>query len=157
MGKVLFYADKIHLNRYGRPVLGDRYLAMENGPVPEIAGATMRGDSGLLDAAALARAREALAVDGATPHSNVRARRWPDEDMFSGTDLEALGEAADRYAAMPADELSRLVHDEPAYRLGRADPSRGRAIDHEAMLDAAGPERELLLSEIRETASRLVF
>ena len=34
VSKVLYYADKEHLNRYGRPVLGDTYIRMEFGPVP---------------------------------------------------------------------------------------------------------------------------
>src|SRR5579871_5139061 len=32
--KSLFLADTIHLNRYGRPITYDNYVAMENGPVP---------------------------------------------------------------------------------------------------------------------------
>src|SRR5262245_14308697 len=32
--KLLFLADKLHLVRYGRPVTGDRYWALEHGPVP---------------------------------------------------------------------------------------------------------------------------
>ncbi len=31
--KLLFYADKRHLNRYGRPITGDDYIAMQYGPV----------------------------------------------------------------------------------------------------------------------------
>ena len=34
VSKVLYYADKEHLNLYGRPVLGDTYIRMEFGPVP---------------------------------------------------------------------------------------------------------------------------
>ena len=32
--KVFFLAEKQHLNQFGRPVVGDRYIAMRNGPVP---------------------------------------------------------------------------------------------------------------------------
>lgn len=34
VSKILFFADQMHLAKYGRPVLGDAYIAMENGPVP---------------------------------------------------------------------------------------------------------------------------
>ena len=34
VSKVLYYADKEHLNLYGRPVVGDTYIRMEFGPVP---------------------------------------------------------------------------------------------------------------------------
>src|SRR4051812_34811550 len=32
--KLMFLADKYHLVRYGRPITGDRYEAMNHGPVP---------------------------------------------------------------------------------------------------------------------------
>ena len=32
--KLLFFADKLHLNRYGRPILGDCYFCLDHGPVP---------------------------------------------------------------------------------------------------------------------------
>ena len=32
--KLLYFADKLHLERYGRFITGDRYIAMEYGPVP---------------------------------------------------------------------------------------------------------------------------
>src|SRR4029079_17679981 len=34
--KAVFLADKNHLNKFGRPVVGDRYIAMDNGPVPSV-------------------------------------------------------------------------------------------------------------------------
>jgi len=34
VAKVFFYAEKWHLNRYGRPIVADTYIAMPKGPVP---------------------------------------------------------------------------------------------------------------------------
>ena len=31
--KYLFFADVYHINKYGRPILGDKYVAMVKGPV----------------------------------------------------------------------------------------------------------------------------
>lgn len=31
--KIIYFADLKHLQRYGRPITGDRYIAMEKGPV----------------------------------------------------------------------------------------------------------------------------
>ncbi len=31
--KLVFFADRYHLRKYGRPVVGDEYLAMNYGPV----------------------------------------------------------------------------------------------------------------------------
>jgi uncharacterized phage-associated protein len=32
--KILYFADQKHLVRYGRPIIGDTYIAMKDGPVP---------------------------------------------------------------------------------------------------------------------------
>jgi uncharacterized phage-associated protein len=34
LSKVLFFADRNHLRAYGRPITGDSYIAMVDGPVP---------------------------------------------------------------------------------------------------------------------------
>ena len=34
--KFLFYADEYHLNKYGRPIVGDSYVAMPFGPVASL-------------------------------------------------------------------------------------------------------------------------
>ena len=34
MAKILFYAEKEHINQYARPIIADTYIAMEWGPVP---------------------------------------------------------------------------------------------------------------------------
>ena len=34
--KVLYFADREHLAKYGRPITGDTYVAMEYGPVPSM-------------------------------------------------------------------------------------------------------------------------
>lgn len=32
--KIFYFADQMHLTKYGRPITGDHYIAMRNGPVP---------------------------------------------------------------------------------------------------------------------------
>ena len=32
--KVVLYADLLHFRKFGRPVTGDQYCAMKDGPVP---------------------------------------------------------------------------------------------------------------------------
>ncbi|WP_255566960.1 MULTISPECIES: Panacea domain-containing protein [unclassified Photorhabdus] len=35
VGKILYFADRLHLERYGRLITGDNHLAMKDGPVAE--------------------------------------------------------------------------------------------------------------------------
>jgi len=34
MGKIIFYAEKEHINRYARPIIGDKYICGKDGPFP---------------------------------------------------------------------------------------------------------------------------
>ncbi|QNA83217.1 SocA family protein [Sphingomonas sp. So64.6b] len=45
--KVLFFAEKKHLNTYGRPIVADTFVAMPNGPVPSTLYDFIRGNLGL--------------------------------------------------------------------------------------------------------------
>ncbi len=35
--KILYFADREHLAKYGKPITNDKYFAMSNGPVPSLA------------------------------------------------------------------------------------------------------------------------
>src|SRR3990172_3908608 len=34
ISKIIYFADKVHLQKYGRLICGDAYVAMKDGPVP---------------------------------------------------------------------------------------------------------------------------
>jgi uncharacterized phage-associated protein len=87
LSKVLYHADKAHLSRYGRPIIGDRYIAMKHGPVPSYTYdilKTLRGDSNF---PLPERAEGALAVD---MMSVVSALRRADTSVLSRSELECL-------------------------------------------------------------------
>jgi uncharacterized phage-associated protein len=46
--KVLFFAEKSHLNRYGRPIVADTFIAMPNGPVPSTIYDFINGELGIV-------------------------------------------------------------------------------------------------------------
>src|SRR4051794_37148117 len=48
--KMVYFADKYHLNIYGRPVVGDRYEAKNYGPVPTAVYDILKGDGLALQA-----------------------------------------------------------------------------------------------------------
>jgi len=111
--KVLYFADKEHLERYGRQISGDTYVAMDWGPVPsetydlvKCARGDHRRDFGL-------PVKETLAI---CDRKVLCPKREPDLDLLSESDMECLDFAIERYGGLNFDELSRLSHEEPAYK-----------------------------------------
>jgi uncharacterized phage-associated protein len=91
LSKVLFFADRNHLRAYGRPVTGDSYIAMVDGPVPSRAYDIVKGN---LDFFGDPQAIEAaLTIDRDARYHRISAKRDPNIDLLSETDVAALDEA----------------------------------------------------------------
>ena len=100
--KVLFSAEKYHLNKYGRPITGDKYVAMEFGTVP----------SWLYDAAKIKR--QGI---GFFKHANsLIAERAPIADYLSQSDMEALNHGLSEYAGLDFKSVRDKNHKEPAWQ-----------------------------------------
>lgn len=116
--KLLYFADKAHLLKYGRPILGDDYYGMAHGPVPSNSYNIIKDVLGqktpsadVIDAY--------LGVDMASSHPTFVAKQPPDMDAFSASDVEILEETIQKYGDKDALELRRLAHQEP--EIQRAD------------------------------------
>jgi uncharacterized phage-associated protein len=124
--KLLYLADQYHLFRYGRPVTGDRYIAMDLGPVPEDAFQLI---SRLIEPAEVTDPEREHALQFIEVHkgflhrySVLRARQKPDLSVFSDSEVEALEATLREYGARPARALVDLTHTHRAYK--RADAGR---------------------------------
>ena len=115
--KILYYADKFHLENYGRQITGDYYRAMDEGPVPSGAYDLLkraRGDKQTYEAR----------IVNANPERSFQVRnkdeviplRKPNLDYLSESDVECLNEAIKLYAKMDLPELWKIVHEEEAYK-----------------------------------------
>lgn len=147
ISKILFYADKDHLIRYGRPILGDAYIKMEHGPVPSGVRDLLTRNSFLPEDLLNAISDAVVPLDGRQPA--VVKNREPITEVFSQTDLECLGRAFDQYAYMSFGQLRDLSHQERAW----LDASINGEMDYGLMIDEDMPDRESFLEEIRETAA----
>jgi len=108
ISKLLYFADRIHLERYGRLISGDSYVAMKHGPVPSGAYDIMKAVRGDGTCAVEEEAQEAFTVDG---RHDVIPRREANETLFSESDLECLHEAIARYGSLSFKALTDLSHD----------------------------------------------
>lgn len=149
--KVLFFAEKYHLNRYGRPIVADTFIAMPNGPVPSTIYDFIQGK---LDQASDPEAvTAALTIERGT-YARIRANRAADEDVLSTSDTDCLREAVVLCRSYERrlqgfTSLSSLTHQEKSWANA---PTNG-PMDYEEMIDDDNPGREALLEEAREFAA----
>lgn len=105
--KVLYFADREHLRRYGRFIYGETYIAMRLGPVPSAAYDMVKAaDPGLLSAA-LQTAREGFEVE----EDCIAAKQEADLDYLSESDVECLDQAIHDYGYLSFEALRDASHD----------------------------------------------
>lgn len=143
--KTLFYADKFHLQKYGRPITGDTYIKMDMGPVASAAYNIIKADP-FLPENVLAAANDAFLVGG--PREPIVPKRDADEDWFSETDLECLNSAAKKCQAMNFGELKEETHREQAW----ISAEMNREMNLALLIDQDTPNRDALIEYIRETS-----
>ncbi|MBM3555520.1 MAG: DUF4065 domain-containing protein [Alphaproteobacteria bacterium] len=145
--KVLFYADKSHFLDYGRPVVGDTYVAMPYGSVGSYVYDILKADP---------LALEQLGVEGDLPFA-VRGRyqifakpgRGPDLSVFSPSDLAAIDESFRENAHLSFRQLVEKTHAEAAYL--KAD----HWMAYEDFVPD-GPDRDAIIEDIGSYARRAV-
>lgn len=130
-GKLLFLADKYHLVRYGRPILGDFYRALDYGPIPQ---KTMDALHALVDdrrrrTPETDRLAKALEVDHRYQYPRFGATVAPNLEALSVSERRALEHVVAEYGKKTFDELKALTHEMPAYKKARARVKGARAID----------------------------
>jgi uncharacterized phage-associated protein len=144
LSKVLFIAEKEHLNRYGRPVIADTYIAMPYGPVPSTVRDYVEGNYLFSDFAD--DIAEAVEVNRATRYPEIRAKRSPRLDVFSASDIECMRDALNKCRHVSFGTLSGWTHLEKAWLSA---PSNG-PMDYEDFIDDDNPHRGEILEQARE-------
>jgi uncharacterized phage-associated protein len=155
--KLLFLADKYHLVRFSRPITGDRYIAMEYGPVgsqslellnaltnvqqdqAQIFGSPSRNVQSMSDA---------LGLDLKFRYPRLLPNLPPAYAHLSKSDLMALDHVIERFGRLGFNELMNLTHGMYAYRKAWQTNPNG-AIDFadffEEDSDAIEGARELMI------------
>jgi hypothetical protein len=110
--KALYAAEKLHLSRYADTMVGDRFIAIEYGPVPSALYDLLKALSGGRRASSVdpERARSAarfLEVSG----YHVRAKADPDRDELSDAAVECLDDAIRELAGMTYGQRVDWSHD----------------------------------------------
>lgn len=110
--KVMYHADKYHLENYGSFISGDSYIAMNYGPVPsftyDILKAVKAGGSLALDAEVLEEFKSAFEVKG---RHAIAPTREADFDFLSKAALESIDYSVEVFGHLPFHRLRDLSHD----------------------------------------------
>ena len=104
--KILFFADREHLSKYGRTITGDVYIAMNYGPVPSKTDdifKAVRGDS-------FFSAGDLCDYFHFTNKYMVKSDKTPDLDYLSKSDLMCLDTAIKKCKDKSFGELTAMSH-----------------------------------------------
>ncbi len=138
MGKIFYFADRAHLERYGRLICGDSYIAMKDGPVPSLVydfikdvrnKRTQSSFYGVLT--------QSFTVEDGGEH-RVTALRRADLNLLSESDLECIDASIAENGNLTFGQLWRKSHD-AAYHSA----SRDNEISLEAIVDSLPSAAEL--------------
>jgi hypothetical protein len=146
--KAAFYADKYHINKYGRPISGDEYQADRYGPLGQcIYGLLVQSPLEML----------ALESNGPLPFQIVSPWRViPDREanvrLLSESDMEALAHGLRQVEGRTFYDLVRATHDEKAYI-----EANGGLMKFEDFLDETDPDHDEKAAYLAETAKNTVF
>ncbi|MDR3002323.1 MAG: SocA family protein [Fibromonadaceae bacterium] len=137
--KMLFEADKYHLNKYERPVTGDTYVAMEYGTVPN----WLYG-----------KACKQIGIGFYKAGKSLFAERNYIGKFFSESDIEALEMGYKKYANLDFNSVRDINHEEPAWQKNWAKRGILKCVDipFEDIVEDA-----LLREDLKETARLTVI
>jgi uncharacterized phage-associated protein len=115
VSKVLYFADKEHLERYGRLIFGGSYCAMKHGPVPSQIYDLLklvRGDLSPSLQPSPEISQQVLNAFKIVDKHDIKKLREPNTDFLSESDIECLEHSATKYGSLSFTELTELSHDQ---------------------------------------------
>ncbi len=107
--KMVYVADRMHLESYGRPITGDNFIAMKQGACPSRIYDSMKALRGEPKTNFLPDSEKYLVVDSTTHEVDVLAR--PAMDALSATDLECLESTIALLKSRGWQHIRDLAHD----------------------------------------------
>lgn len=110
--KLLFFADRFHLRKFGRPVSECAYYAMQHGPVASEAK-SIAEESTELPPAVLTYARKFVRKEDVYDYGSVAA---VDSTVFSASDREALDFAWRNFGRFSKYQLRDITHHYPEWK-----------------------------------------
>ena len=147
VAKIFFFAEKWHLNRYGRPIVADTYIAMPKGPVPstiknyiDARWDWVERPEGIDDVFFMDRS-------GQLPHL-MPGKRGSNFESLSESDKECLREAISFCEGKSAEELSWITHREKSW----VEAEQNAPMDYFNFIDDDNPHHDEIVDTAIENA-----
>jgi hypothetical protein len=154
--KLLYLADKEHLNRYGRPITFDTYFALPYGPVGTLALDLLTRDRVLMKSLEISELPFETALLDRIVY--IRAANRPvNHALFSKSDLRVLDEIIATHGNKTFDELYNETHQHFAYRNAwahRAPKSGREEMAFEDMIDES-PQKRAFIEDLLPVAPHM--
>lgn len=107
--KMVYVTDRLHLERYGRPVTGDDFFAMQEGACPSKIYDSMKVLRGENNTNYLPDSEKYLAVDPTT--NDVEVKDMPSMNVLSASEIECLDETISVLNRLGRWHIRKLAHD----------------------------------------------
>lgn len=108
VAKILYFAEREHLAKYGRPIVGDKYIAMIDGPVPSSIYdifKDLRGDRGPIDVSRYEKYFRMADKKEIAPVGEV------DLDVFSDSEIKMIFKSIEENKRLGYGKRSEKSHD----------------------------------------------
>jgi uncharacterized phage-associated protein len=120
--KLLYFSDKDHLVRYGRPITGDHYVAMKDGPVPSNLYDLFKELRGTPSSEAAVLLAKNIKTEISTyQYPRLVASGTIDPMQLSISDIASLDRILFEFGQLTFLRLRSLTHDTPAWENAWAD------------------------------------
>jgi uncharacterized phage-associated protein len=134
--KILYFADSEHLSEYGRPIIGDHYIAMKDGPVPSNIYDILkivRGDS------IFEKCKNYSEYFEVYKNYFIKPKQEANLEELSESDIECLDDSFSKNKKLSYKELKKKSHDSAYYNATRDDK-----IDFKEMAKVRGADEDML-------------
>ena len=112
VSKILYFADREHLSRYGSLLSGDSYVAMKHGPVPSEIYNLLKAAAGRRESWISPRYFEVTEKTIKVENNyRLRALRAPNIDLLSASQRECLDASLRKNGRLSFDRLTAKSHD----------------------------------------------
>ena len=119
--KLFFFADKLHLEKYKKPIFNKSYTKLERGPVPLWIYELINSNQSNIDFVDSSEVFNTFIETYKTGHYNMTSFRKKkyiefNEDFFSQSEIEILNKIVLAFKDINTDRISELSHDTYAWK-----------------------------------------